>query len=253
MRISLGAGAGRRGNTLIMIGIFGTLIFLAVCSLAFLTRTDTSTTQNLLRELHATYLGESIAAQVEVQVNSRPWNERFWKLSWQVAGGTGVPMASLTRTSKVVDLSGDTLPQGDFDYVGVVKDLQTELRQYRLYLEVTVRGETYTFSWDKRHEQTLLTGLSRDATQVDKVIETDGGATTNDNLLEGIKVAGNKAPPTDQSTQTQTARRDDLRRDRKSHRARTTLPDSGAAPADPSDAIKQVQDAEKSLKGKGGG
>lgn len=236
----------RRGNVLIMVGIFGILISLAVFSLSFLTRTDASTTANLLRELHATYLAEGIAAQVEAQVNTRPWNQRFWRQP------SGPQQAALNRTSTVINLSAETLPASEFDFVGIVKDIPHELRQYRLYLEVTVRGETYSFSWDKRHEQSLLAGLSRDATEVDRVVETEGGDTANDKLLSGIKTEGANAEPTDRSPAAQKKRREELRKDRESHRARASLPDSGAPPSDPGDAVREVADLERGLRGKGG-
>lgn len=237
----------RRGNVLIMVGIFGILVSLAVFALSFLTKTDASTTVNLLRELHATYLAEGIAAQIEAQVNSRPWNQRFWRQP------TGPQQAALNRTSQVINLANESLPTDEYDFVGIIKDITGELRQYRLYLEVTVRGETYTFSWDKRHELSLLSGLSRDATEFDKVVETEGGDTANDALLTGIRTEGVNAEPTDRSPPTQRERRKGLRKDRKSHRARATLPDSGAAPSDPGETVRQVSDMERGMRGKGGG
>lgn len=244
------ARPGRRGNILLVIAIFGTIIFLAVWSLGFLTRTDASTTANLLRELQATYLAESIAAQVDVQANSHPWNERFW------VGPTSTT-ASLNRSSAFVNLSGETLPSGDWDFTGVVKDLPDRLRQYRLYLEVTVRGETYCFTWDKRHEQTLLTGLGEDATETDKTLDAPGPASATDTLLDGIKTQEVSAPATDNSGSGQQQRLGKLRKDRPSHRARALLPDSGGQPADPQDVISSVNGEAQKLPvkqdpGKGG-
>ena len=231
-----------------MVGIFGTLIFMAIWSLGFLTKTDASTTQNLLRELHATYLAESIAAQVDAQVNTNPWNQRFWFVASLAAGSTGTPMATINKSSPFINLSGETLPPAEFDFTGVIKDLPDELRQYRLYLEVTVRGETYSFSWDKRHEQTLLSGLAHDNTEMDKVVEIPSPVSATDNLIDGIKTEEIKAPATDNSGAGQKVRVSGLRRDRRSHRARTLLPDPKGAPSDPQDQIKAVNDANSKLK-----
>lgn len=63
----------------------------------------------------------------------------------------------------VTAFSKESTPPGDYDFVANVKDLAVDpispegtLREYRLYVEVTVKGETYAFSWDKRHEGSLL-------------------------------------------------------------------------------------------------
>lgn len=201
-------GIKRRGNILLIIAILGLLLCGAVFSLSFLTKTDITTSSNMLREQLATNIGESIAAQIEAQVNLRPWYERFWFLEAQTRGDPSPYPLQIVKASPYANLSRDQLPHSEIDYTGIIKDLPGELRQYRLYLEVTVKGEMYAFSWDKRWEQSLLQGMNRDSTQVDKPIEIadpTGGA--NDELIEGIKKRVDEAPPPDATRDARQAER----------------------------------------------
>src|SRR5207248_7747209 len=137
--------------------------------LSYLTKTDVSTSANMLRENLATNLAEAVAAQMEAQVNAGPWSKRFWFQEWAASGSDDAPPKYMfDQTTPYANLSRDTLPADQYAFTGVIKDLPGSLRQYRLYLEVTVRDETYAFSWDKQWDQSLLTGMNRDATQVDK-------------------------------------------------------------------------------------
>lgn len=221
----------RGGNVLLIIAILGLLLFGAVFSLGFLTKTDVSTSSNMLRENLATNLAESIAAQIEAQVNAAPWAKRFWMQEWMAAGADdGPPKYAFDQTTPYANLGRDTLAADQYAFSGVIKDLPGELRQYRLYLEVTVRDETYAFSWDKQWEQSLLTGMNRDATQVDKPIEvSDGSLAPVDQLVDGIKKRVVDAPPPDAAaTPAQTDRIKKLRDDEPGFDSKTIAPDPKA-------------------------
>lgn len=201
----------------------------AVFALGFLTKTDVTTSSNMLRENLATNLAESIAAQLEAQVNVCPWHERFWFQEAQARGDTDASHPyPFDRSTPYVNLANDTLPLADLDFAGVIKDLPGELRQYRLYLEVTVRGESYSYSWDKQWEQSLLAGMNRDSTQVDKPLDTGNGTTTTattDELIDGIKQRVEDAPPPDNSGTGQTSRLRRLRKDEPGFDSKTIDPD----------------------------
>ena len=221
----------RRGNVILIISILGLLIMGAIFSLGYLTKTDVSTSSNMLRESLATNIAESVAAQIEAQVTIRPWGERFWLLEAQAAGAAdGIPpFLAFDSSTPYVNLSKDTLPADQYDFTGVVKDLPGELRQYRLYLEVTVKGETYAFSWDKQWDQSLLTGMNRDSTQVDKPVDAGTGSTMpTDQLIDGIKKRVTDAPPPDNSGTSQTARLKALRSDEPGFASTTIAPDPKA-------------------------
>jgi uncharacterized membrane protein YgcG len=231
------SGTGSRtskpsGNVLFIVAILAFVIFSAMFSLSYLTKTDVSTTGNLLREIQATSLAESIAAQIEAQVNSTPWKDRFWFRAAQ-GSGSDVTQATFGRTSPFLNLSKDTLPVGDYDFVGIVKDLTSELRQYRIYLEVAVRDDIHAFSWDKRWEQSLLVGLNCDTTQQGKVLEgTVSQAAPTDLLIDAIKTEVYAAPPPDGSSQIQVDLLARLRQDEKSLKAIALIPPPQApAPA----------------------
>lgn len=229
----------RSANVLIIVCVLALVIFAALFSLSYLTRTDIVSSSNLLREITATALAESIAAQVEARVNSHPWVDRFWLDAAQAAGtattGDQPPSMTLDRSCPFIDLSRDSTPEADYEFTGVVKDLSLELREYRLYLEVTVKGETYSFSWDKRWEMALLTALNRDMTQVGKSLDEVSSApqTATDTLLDGIKDAANTAPPPDQPAPTVAAKIKRLRHDEKGFKATAVPGDPAAEPVVP--------------------
>lgn len=219
--------ANRRGNVLLIVSILGLVLFGAVFSLGFLTKTDVTSSSNMLRESLATNVAESVAAQMEAQVNTRPWHQRFWFLEAQ-ARGEADPAHPLPfdKTTPYVNLSKDSLPLAEIEFTGVIKDLPGELRQYRLYLEVVVKGEGYAFSWDKQWEQSLLAGMNRDSTQVDKPLDAGNGSTApTDELIEGIKKRVEEAPPPDQSGSNQTDRLKRLRENEANFDAATVDPD----------------------------
>lgn len=224
------SAAERSGNILLVIAILGLLLCGAVFSLSFLTKTDVTSSSNMLREQLATNIGESIAAQIEAQVNLRPWHERFWFLEAQAAGRSSPYPLNINAVSPYANLSKDQLPLSEIEYSGIIKDLPGELRQYRLYLEVTVKGEMYAFNWDKQWEQSLLQGMNRDSTQVDKPSDSaDSNATANDELIESIKKRVDAAPPPDKSANpTQTDRLRRLRGDEANFDAQTVDPDVDA-------------------------
>lgn len=230
----------RRGNILVIVLILAMVIMTGVFSLSFLTKTDVSTTSILLRELQATYLAESVAVQVAARVNSMPWHYRFWYIDALAKGtivdGTGVS-ASMTfdENTGVANLSGDSLPPGEYTYMGVVKDLPSTLREYRLYLEVVVDGELYAFSWDKRYDMALLASLNHDTTMVDKIVDSLNPAPDPaDKLIEVIKTEAEEAPPPEAVNQNQITKLAGLREDEKSFKARALTPDPTNGPTVPS-------------------
>lgn len=182
----------RRGNILIIVSVLALVVFAALFSLSYLTRTDVVSSSNLLREITATAIAESIAAQIEARTNTHPWPERFWLPE------SGPPQAMIDRSTPEIDLSRESLPAADFEFTGIVKDLPSELREYRIYLEVKVKGETYAFSWDKRWEMSLLAALNRDMTQVGKTYdEVPTNLNATDTLIDKIKDDADAAPPAD--------------------------------------------------------
>jgi len=233
----IGRGVGISGNIMFIIASLMAMFFIGVVSVGFLTRTDISTTSNFLRELLATHLAESIATQIEAQTSSRPWKSRFWLLEAQKAGtssgDTGVvPTYSLKKGCPYVNLSKDTLSADEYDFIGVVKDLAAELRAYRIYLEVTLRGETYAFSFDKRWSQTLLSGFNQDGTLVDKPMGLlDGSSLGTDKFLDNLKAKGQQAVPPDGSNQEQVQRLTNLHQDEKSFKGNAIMPGPKTAPS----------------------
>lgn len=231
--------ARRAGNLLLVIAILSAVMFVAMFSLGFLTRTDVTTSSFLMREVQATHLAESIAAQVEAHANSRPWSKRFWFLEALAAGtakkGDGIaPAFPFDTSTKYVNVSRDSLPAADYEFVGVIKDLPTELWEYRLFVEVTLRGERYAFTWDKRWDQGLLSAMSRDATLLDKPLEgIDVGLPPVDTLIDTIKDQAKAAPPPEGANPPQQALIGDLREDEGSFDATAIPPDPGAPPKVP--------------------
>ena len=68
----------RQGNMILLATILCMVILAAVTSLSYLTSTDATTSGNLVRELKATALAESIAVMTEARANTGPWSRRFW-------------------------------------------------------------------------------------------------------------------------------------------------------------------------------
>lgn len=223
-----------RGNVLFLVLAVMSIIFIAVFALSFMTRSDASSTSNLLRELLGTQLAESIATQVEAQVNTKPWSRRFWLIEAQKAGtyveGTGVvPTYTINKGSPYINLSLDSMPASEYDFVGVVKDCvdpeaEVPPQDYRIYLEVTMQGYTYAFTWDKRWSQSIMVGLNRDTTLVDKALgDLESAPTATDSLVDNIKIDVLAAPQADGSGAAQTSLISKLRRDAQSHRAQAIL------------------------------
>lgn len=184
----------RRGNILVIVSVLALVVFAALFSLSYLTRTDVVSSSNLLREITATSIAESIAAQIEARTNTHPWPDRFW------LPDSGPPERRIDGATPEIDLSRESFPSADYEFVGIVKDLPTELREYRIYLEVKVKGETYAFSWDKRWEMSMLAAMNRDMTQVGKSYDdVPANLNATDTLINTIKEAADTAPPADSS------------------------------------------------------
>ncbi|MBI4862402.1 MAG: hypothetical protein HY815_19410 [Candidatus Riflebacteria bacterium] len=183
----------RSGNLMVLALILALIIFVGVSSMDYLTRADVSATTNLVRELKATYLAESIAAQIESRANRHPWELRFWLIEAQAAGtvtpGSGImPSVTFNRSTSHVDLSGDATPSTEYDFVGVVKDVDSGMKDYRIYVEVNYQGTSFTFSWDKRYQESLLGGMNRNTSRLDKQLEeTAANTVPTDQLIDGIK------------------------------------------------------------------
>lgn len=230
----------RAGNVLVLVAILAFIAMLALFSVGFMSKTDITTTGHLLRELLATHLCESVAAQIEAQVNGAPWFQRFWLIEAQAKFGPAAkPLWSFDKTLPYIDLSADTLPADEYTLEGVVKDLPGELRQYRIYLECTMRGEKYAFSWDKRWEQTLMTGLSRDSTELDKPIDAAAVGGRTDELIDSIKETVAKAPEPEGANPSQEQRLGELKEDEKSFDVTARIPDPTKVPTVPSTPAKK--------------
>lgn len=194
------AAAPRRANTLLVALVLSVIMLVGVSAFDFLTRTDVSTTANLIREIEATGLAESIAAQIEARVNRRPWEERFWLREAQ-ARGTVTPGSGLAASTTFdpgsghVRLEGEVLSRSECGFSGIVKDLDPALREYRVYVELSVHGVPFTFSWDKRYSESLLGGMNRETTQMAKSLDHMPTATNPaDMVLDDIKARAGLTP-----------------------------------------------------------
>lgn len=190
----------RRGTILVVVLFLAMIAFGALFAVSYSTRTDVASSSRMLRELKATCIAESISAQIEARVGSRPWDERFWFVEAQArgsAGGTGiVPLLALDRRSRYLNLTGDTLPASDYDFSAVVKDLPEEALMYRVYVEVTLGPDRFAFAYDKTYDRSLLGTLNRDATVADKPVEDAPGGSGADGYLGAVRGdAGKKRPP----------------------------------------------------------
>lgn len=189
---------GRRGNLMLVLTMLAMVIGLAVFSFNFMTKTDVTTTVNLVRELQATNLAESIAAQIESRANRHPWELRFWLKESLGASSSGAlePQISFDKASGHVRLDRDVLPADSYDFVGIVKDVDPGRREYRVYVEVMLQGESYTFSWDKRYVESMLGGMNADTSRLDKRLElTPPNAKPTDQLIDKIKAVAAAPPP----------------------------------------------------------
>lgn len=228
-----------RGNVILVVVFIALTIMAFLFSVSFMTRSDVSSSTQMLRELHATHMGESVAAQVEALTNNRPWTQRFWLLESLTAGnplGLGVEAKhTFGKSSRYVHLGGDTLPDSEYDFTAVVKDLPDRLREYRLLVEVTVRGQSYVFSWDKRWDQSLLAGMNHDGTMMDKPLEDLDGAASGaaDLMIDTIKNEADTAPPPEGATADQIDRLARMRRDEPSFVAIAIVPDPAGTPLGP--------------------
>lgn len=177
---------------MIVVAVLCMLAFVGISSMDYLTRGDVNSTAAMVRELYATYLAESIAAQIEARVNARPWEQRFWELENQAKGTVGAPLP-FSKSSGHLKIAAEGVAEREYDFVGVVKDLSSGgLHDYRIYVEVSVQGSQFSFSWDKRCAESLLTGLNRDASRLDKQLEDTAPDTApTDQMLESIKEASN--------------------------------------------------------------
>ena len=212
---------GRQGSILLLVCILAVVAFIALFSLGFLSKGDIRTSSNMLREALATSLAESIATQIEAQVNAKPWPDRWW---FDPDNPAPQPMITFGKSSAFINLSKESLAPSEYDFAGVIKDLPTQLREYRIFVSVTLKDETYNFSWDKRWEMALLTGLNRDTTMMDKGMdEAQPSETSVDQLIDGIKTKIDAAPPPDKSPQAQVTRLHGLRRDERSFKAHAQM------------------------------
>jgi hypothetical protein len=187
----------RRGNVMVVVAVLCLVAFIGIGSMDYLTRADLSSSANLVRELRATYLAESIAAQIEARANRRPWDQRFWfreSLTARTIANDDHAIV-FAKGSGHVHIAGD-MPEGEYDYAGVVKDRDPGLKEYRIFLEVTLQGHKYVFSWDKRCDETLLGGLNRGGSRLDKQLDSmpDGTGNAADAILDDIKTAAEMTP-----------------------------------------------------------
>lgn len=178
----------RRGNVMIVVAVLCLLAFVGISSMDFLTRTDVSTTANLVRELKATYLAESIAAQIEGRANRHPWEKRFW---WLEMRPYDDPLF-ISKSSGHVKVTGD-LPENEYAFIGAVSDVDAKLREYRIVIEVTYQKHRYTFTWDKAYDESFLAGLNRDSSRLDKQFDEPYNEDT-DGIIKKIKATAEAVP-----------------------------------------------------------
>lgn len=199
---------------MIVVAVLCMVAFVGISGLDYLTRGDVSSTANLVREVYATYLAESIAAQIEARANAHPWTQRFWFLECQAKGvNLEDNQIAFFKGSDHVKILAEGLADSEYDYAGVLKDIKGSIRDYRIYVEVSVQGAQFSFSWDKRSSESLLTGLNRDATRLDKQHEAlDPSQDPNDTLLENIKETS-KVPSADTLTAEYNALLENLAKD----------------------------------------
>lgn len=172
---------------MILVALFLCMIMmLGASTLFFTTKTDVQTSVNIAREIRATYLAESIATQIEARAIRTLWALRFWSVESLEAGSTE-PQITFDQSSGHVDLSKDSFP-GGFQFHGIVKDLDSALKTYRIYVEIVLDGETFSYAWDKQYQEGVLEGLNRDSSLFDKKLEnlTQGAAPT-DQFLDEVK------------------------------------------------------------------
>lgn len=243
---------GRRGNLVLLATVLCLLILTAIFALSYLTSSDANTSANLVRELQATALAESIAVTAEARANAGPWMKRFWleettaqATSPSPAGPGVTPFLAFSKTSGHFPTVGEGLDGLDWTYTGVIKDANSTTRSWRIYVEVTLAGETYSFSWDKRYDESLMGAVNRDATVMDKRLEQPGaldptptaGRSSTDELIDAIKTSAKEPEPGSveaQNKETLTK----LSTDQESFAGATTVatePDS--APAAPAPAV----------------
>lgn len=162
------------------------VMMLGASTLFFTTKTDVQTSVNLAREIRATYLAESIAAQIEARAIRTLWALRFWSVESLEAGSTE-PQISFDQDSGHVDLSKDTFP-GGFQFRGIVKDLDSALKTYRVYVEIQLDNESFSYAWDKQYQEGVLEGLNRDSSIFDKKLENmSTGTAPTDQFLDEVK------------------------------------------------------------------
>lgn len=162
------------------------IMMLGASTLFFTTKTDVETSVNLAREIRATYLAESIASQVEARTIRTLWALRFWSVE-ALAAGSATNQITFDQDSGHVDLSMDSFP-GGYQFRGIVKDLDPALKTYRVYVEVTLDGENFSFAWDKMYQEGVLEGLNRDASLFDKKLENQAqGTVPTDQFLDEVK------------------------------------------------------------------
>ena len=151
----------RRGSVLALVVLFAFLISSALTALAYLTRGDAGGTAELVREVHANALAESIVAQLDARAARRPWSARFWLLEAQAAGAAAPYGVDFHQGSGHVDLTGDVLPADRYDYRGRIEDADVEQGIYRVIVEVTVDGQAFARAWERRAGDSLLRGITR--------------------------------------------------------------------------------------------
>jgi hypothetical protein len=237
----------RRGNILLIFALLGIVIFSGVFSLGYMTHSDVSTTTRMLREIRASFLADSVFAQIEGQVNNTPWNQRFWLREAQRAGtytpGSGlVPLYTFDKNCNYLNLSNDSLDESEYELNGQLKDLPAnpldastnDLMSYRVYLEVTLKGEHYAFVADRHYSVGLLAGLNRDTALLGKGLD-EGVAPAGavDNMMNTIQNQVFQAPSTDGATPGQKAAIQQLRHDRKSFKAVALMQTPEAPPTMP--------------------
>lgn len=182
----------RSGNVLLLVIILCVVAFMAISTLFTVVSEESAQTGNLVKEIKATYVGESVCSHIVSLVNRRPYEERFFlrfaKLAFSSSGGDPSPVWTFDQSNFPFEGGMPADWGDDVEYAGTVKDLDPYQRTYRVYLEVVCLDHKVTFSFDKRYEEDFLGALNNEATDLNKELDEglpDQGKT--DDQLDKIR------------------------------------------------------------------
>lgn len=190
-----------RGGTIFFLAlVLMTLIMVALFTAFFLVAEDRQSTVHVVKTVRSTAIAESMKAFVVAQVNSAPWERRFYLLDARsspiIIDGTEMPevfFPFFDTDSTFMNL----VPPADRPHIsfhGVIKDIDALARRYRIWVEIVYMGHLMAFSFDKAFSEDLLGALNHDPnTLARSTLEPDiattnplTGTTVGDPLIDAI-------------------------------------------------------------------